>query len=128
MATPIISIHESENELIVQLINLIEELSLLSCKDGHLFKIGLSGGSIVNFLSKGLTNINTDLSKWIFFFCDERIVPVEDPDSTFGLYKKTLLAKISLQESQFIKIKENVSGRYNRLTIIIIKKSKNKRY
>lgn len=67
----------------------------------------------MKFLTTGLPTIQTDFSKWRVFFCDERVVPFNDADSTFGVYKKELAAKVNLQENQFIKIKEGVSGVYN---------------
>lgn len=42
----------------------------------------------------------------------------EDPDSTFGVYKKQLLPHIpQLKEEQFVKIKQGVSGEiWNQIT------------
>lgn len=61
---------------------------------------------------KGLPKISTEFDKWVIYFCDERIVPENDPESTFGLYKKTLIDSrvVNLKESQFITIKPGVSG------------------
>ncbi|CAH1966301.1 unnamed protein product [Acanthoscelides obtectus] len=72
----------------------------------------LSGGSLVSFLATGLPNIKTDFSKWRIFFCDERVVPEDDPDSTYGSYKKNLLdsGKVSLNLEQFITIKQGVAA------------------
>lgn len=75
-----------------------------------MFKIGLSGGSLVNFLVAGLPKITTDWSKWRFFFCDERVVPSESPDSTFGAYRKSLLGKVPISESQFIQIDSHLTA------------------
>lgn len=68
---------------------------------------------MVSFLSTGLLTINTDFSKWRIFFCDERVVPFDDDDSTFGIYKKQLVGKVNLTEEQFVKIKQGVSGIIN---------------
>lgn len=52
------------------------------------FTLGLSGGSLVSMLSKELLTLpNLDCSKWVVGFCDERLVPFDDPESTYGLYK-----------------------------------------
>lgn len=52
------------------------------------FTVGLSGGSLVSMLSKELLALpNLDCSKWVVGFCDERLVPFDDPESTYGLYK-----------------------------------------
>lgn len=52
------------------------------------FTLGLSGGSLVSMLSKELLALpGLDCSKWVAGFCDERLVPFDDPESTYGLYK-----------------------------------------
>lgn len=52
------------------------------------FTVGLSGGSLVSLLSRDLLALpGLDCSKWVFGFCDERLVPFDDPESTYGLYK-----------------------------------------
>lgn len=52
------------------------------------FSLGLSGGSLVSMLSKELLALpELDCSRWLVGFCDERLVPCDDPDSTYGLYK-----------------------------------------
>lgn len=66
----------------------------------------------MSFLVKGLPDITTDFSKWKIFFCDERLVPIDNPDSTFGLYKKQLIDAqvVNLSEDQFVTAKQNVTG------------------
>lgn len=73
----------------------------------------ITGGSLVKFLTTGLLSISTDFDKWKIFFCDERMVPTDDPDSTLGLYKKDLVGKVNLKEDQFVTIKQGVSGNTN---------------
>lgn len=54
------------------------------------FSLGLSGGSLISMLSKDLPAVeNLDCSRWLIGFCDERLVPFTDPESTYGLYKVT---------------------------------------
>lgn len=67
---------------------------------------------MVTFLAVGLLNIKTDFSKWKIFFCDERVVPINDPDSTFGQYKNALIGKTDLEEDNFVTIKQGVTGNY----------------
>lgn len=71
----------------------------------------LTGGSLVKLLVQSLPTINTDWSKWYFFFCDERIVPFDSNDSTYGEYKAKLIGKIPVTEDQFIKINPDLSGK-----------------
>lgn len=67
-------------------------------------KVGLSGGSLVGALAGVLPGVQTDWSRWRFFFCDERVVPFEDADSTYGCYKAQLLPRLNLREEQFVVI------------------------
>lgn len=69
------------------------------------------GGSLIKFLCKGLPTINTNWQKWQFFFCDERLVPFDHTDSTFGSYRKDLLPLLSLSEDQFVTINPALSGK-----------------
>lgn len=71
----------------------------------------LIGGSLITFLVNGLPKIKTDFSKWKIFFNDERVVPINDPDSTFGAYKKDLVGKIPISEDQFVQIKQGLTGK-----------------
>lgn len=104
-------ITKDQTELILKLSSLIEKVSNESIKERNAFYIGLSGGSVVKFLIQGIPKITTDFSKWKLFFCDERVVSEEDPDSTFGVYKNELLPHIpQLKEEQFVKIKQGVSA------------------
>lgn len=70
------------------------------------------GGSLIAYLIEGLPAIKTDWSKWTLAFCDERMVPEDSEDSTYGTYKKGLIPKTELTETQFITIKQNVTGLY----------------
>ncbi|KAM3864363.1 6-phosphogluconolactonase [Diretmus argenteus] len=69
------------------------------------FTLGLSGGSLVSMLSKELLALPAlDCSKWVVGFCDERLVPFDDPESTFGLYKNLLFSKINIPDSGILAI------------------------
>jgi len=94
-ATPkfhVTSLEESKyNEYIC---DKIQEIANEAISSRGVFLLGVSGGSIVKFLSEGLPKITTDWKSWKIFLCDERIVPEEDPESTYGLYKTNLLSKL----------------------------------
>jgi 6-phosphogluconolactonase len=68
---------------------------------------------MVKFLEKGLPGVETEWSKWRLFFCDERIVPVDSADSTFGAYRNALIGKIPLTEDQFITVDSDLSGKFS---------------
>ncbi|NXR20845.1 6PGL phosphogluconolactonase, partial [Cinclus mexicanus] len=53
------------------------------------FTLGLSGGSLVAMLARELPPAlreapGADPSRWLVAFCDERLVPLEHPESTGG--------------------------------------------
>uniref|UniRef100_A0A0C9RQ55 6-phosphogluconolactonase n=1 Tax=Fopius arisanus TaxID=64838 RepID=A0A0C9RQ55_9HYME len=96
--------------VVSKLAEIIEKNANDAIKANDIFKIGLSGGSLVKFLSDGLPAITTDWSKWRFFFCDERVVPFDHDDSTFGVYKTNLIDKIPITEDQFITIDSDFSA------------------
>jgi len=57
----------------------------------------------VDVLSAGLPLVQTDWTCWKIILCDERLVPEDDPESTFGLYSNKLLPIIpGFFESNFI--------------------------
>lgn len=52
-----------------------------------------------------MPTISTEWSKWRIFFCDERYVPFDSADSTFGTYQRDLLPFVNgLKEDQFVNI------------------------
>lgn len=107
-----VKVVEDKSAVITALCTLIEKTSEESIQSHGSFNIGLSGGSLVTFLVTGLPKITADFSKWKLFFCDERLVPVNDPDSTFGVYKKQLLdtKAVDLTEDQFVTAKQGVTA------------------
>jgi len=96
--------------VVKKLSGIIEDNANRTIEREGIFKIGLSGGSLVKFLSEGLPTITTDWSKWRFFFCDERIVPFDNEESTYGVYKASLIGKLPITESQFITVDPELSA------------------
>lgn len=105
-----ILIEPETSGIVKQLATLIEKSANEAIASEDVFKIGLSGGSMVNFLVDGLPTISTDWSKWRFFFCDERIVSFDHAESTYGSYKKSLIGKIPVSEDQFIRVDPELSA------------------
>ncbi|XP_015517699.1 6-phosphogluconolactonase [Neodiprion pinetum] len=95
---------------IKRLVNIIQDSANDAISSDDVFKIGLSGGSLINYLAEGLPTITTDWTKWRFFFCDERVVPFNNEESTYGVYKMHLMGKIPITEEQFIKINPDLSA------------------
>lgn len=60
------------------------------------FDVAVSGGSLVGVLSHGLLKrSDVKWSNWRIFFSDERIVPLNNEDSNYGLVKKELLGHLN---------------------------------
>ncbi|NXS03366.1 6PGL phosphogluconolactonase, partial [Oxylabes madagascariensis] len=70
----------------------VTEAAAEAVASGGRFTLGLSGGSLVPLLARELPPAlsaapGADPSRWLVAFCDERLVPVEDPESTEGAYR-----------------------------------------
>ncbi|GFW21334.1 6-phosphogluconolactonase [Trichonephila clavipes] len=110
MAAPVeVNVCTNEAEVISSVSKLIESKASETLSKNNSFRVGLSGGSLIKFLCKGLPTINTTWQKWQFFFCDERHVPFDHPESTFGCYKRDLLKVVPVTEDQFVVINPNIS-------------------
>jgi len=101
-------IAKDEAKLAIELGKLIEKASNEAIETKNSFYIGVSGGSLIHFLRVGLGTIATDFNKWKIFFNDERVVPINDPDSTFGAYQRDLIGQVDITEDQFVQIKQGV--------------------
>ena len=104
-------VSKSYDDLKLKLKHLLEEnfnsfkSSSTSCKK---FAVAVSGASMINILADVLPSLSLtreDWKSWLFFFVDERVVPFEDPQSSFGSYVQILLPKCpSLSIEQFVPI------------------------
>lgn len=96
MAAPapgLISVFSSPQELGASLAQLVAQRAA-SCLEGARgrFALGLSGGSLVPMLARDLPAAAApagpdSLARWTLGFCDERLVPFEHAESTYGLYR-----------------------------------------
>lgn len=100
---------KNENSVIERLWALILSSAKEAIEEKNVFRIGLSGGSLIKYLASGAETAETDWSKWQLYFCDERFVDESNDDSTFGQYKKLFIPKTKLNESQFVTINRSVS-------------------
>ncbi|KAK9076735.1 hypothetical protein SSX86_005069 [Deinandra increscens subsp. villosa] len=103
---------ESEEQVAVALAIYILHLSVKSIAANGTFSVVLSGGTLIHTLRK-LTEppyvSSTDWSKWLIFFLDERVVPLDHPDSNYKLAYDGFLRKVSIPESNIYPIKEKLS-------------------
>lgn len=67
---------------------------------------------MVNMLSNLLPGVKTDWTKWRFFFCDERLVPFDSSESTYGCYRSQLIPKLGLKEDQFVTVNPSLSREF----------------
>lgn len=110
MATRTIHVGKDNGEISQFLGLLVEKKAAESIRKSQQFKIGVSGGSLPNFLCEALPTITTEWSKWRVFFCDERLVPFSDPESTYHVYMEKLLGQIPLKDEQIIKINPDLTA------------------
>lgn len=96
MAAPVpglISVFSTPQELGASLAQLVAQRAA-SCLEGNRgrFALGLSGGSLVSMLARDLPAAAApagpaSFARWTLGFCDERLVPFEHAESTYGLYR-----------------------------------------
>ncbi|XP_076933704.1 putative 6-phosphogluconolactonase 4, chloroplastic [Bidens hawaiensis] len=112
MAPPTIQKFEYEEQVAVALAIYILHLSAKYIAANGTFSVALSGGSLIDTLRK-LTEppyVNSiEWSKWLIFFIDERVVPLDHPDSNYKLAYDGFLSKVPIPESNIYPIKENLS-------------------
>ncbi|KAH8400461.1 hypothetical protein KR222_000453 [Zaprionus bogoriensis] len=100
----VISVAVTEDQLVQKLSDVLRQSAEQALKTGKTFRLGLSGGSLVQLLTRSLASHPLDTKGWRFFFCDERYVPDEDKESTYWTYKTQLLSQVpGISESQFVK-------------------------
>ncbi|XP_071726772.1 probable 6-phosphogluconolactonase 4, chloroplastic [Rutidosis leptorrhynchoides] len=96
MATPNIHIYDSEGYVAGALAKYISDLSAKFIADYGSFSVVLSGGSLIDTMRKLVdpSYVNCiDWSKWLIFFLDERVVPLDNPDSNYKLAYDGFLSK-----------------------------------
>jgi 6-phosphogluconolactonase len=99
---------QNETELIQNVYNILER-TLDSCRKNKQAYciVGLSGGSLIKTLAEVLPSLNEDyLSMMRFVFCDERRVPPDDQESTYGQYMKMVYPRLKdiVQKDRFLAI------------------------
>uniref|UniRef100_A0A5K3FJL9 6-phosphogluconolactonase n=1 Tax=Mesocestoides corti TaxID=53468 RepID=A0A5K3FJL9_MESCO len=92
---PRVIVSASSSALRSAVVEEIHDVLRKTARDKMDVSVGLSGGSMPSIISSGLIALDdVDWSRVHFFFCDERIVPFDDPESTFGIYQKELFSKL----------------------------------
>lgn len=92
-APDLISVFSSPQELGASLAQLVAQRAACCLAGARArFALGLSGGSLVSMLARELPAAIAPgglagLTHWTLGFCDERLVPFEHAESTYGLYR-----------------------------------------
>nr|CAG8433192.1 15336_t:CDS:2 [Entrophospora candida]CAG8566618.1 1497_t:CDS:2 [Entrophospora candida] len=107
---PKIQSFSSNQNISEALSNMIVELSKKSIATRERFTIGLSGGSLPKILSLELKNRKDDIEwdKWQVFFCDERLVALDHPDSNYLLCKNELFDHVPIPNQNIHVINEEM--------------------
>lgn len=89
------------------------------------FVLAIAGGSLPKILASGL-DPRYNYEKWYVFFVDERCVNLNDQDSNYNLFMKTLQPIMKLPEDHIFPIKYNedpkvIAQEYNIYIMLIIK-------
>lgn len=108
-----IRVHENLEELSIDLVDYIAEISEASIKEHGVFCIVLSGGSLINLMGKLVEppyNKIVDWAKWYVFWADERVVGKNHDDSNYKLAKETLLSKVNVFPRHICSINDTVSA------------------
>ncbi|MFS7917168.1 putative 6-phosphogluconolactonase [Helianthus anomalus] len=96
MSQPVIHKLETESHVADALATYIADLSAKFIAANGSFSVVLSGGTLIDTLRKLLEPPyikSIDWSKWLIFFLDERVVPLDHPDSNYKLAYDGFLSK-----------------------------------
>lgn len=100
MSTAEVQVFADSEEVGSQVCSYIEQVAEVTIAEKGRFVIGVSGGSVATILNRFLPEIQTDWSAWHVFLCDERIVPKDDPECTWTLFKDGLLSSVDIPEER----------------------------
>ncbi|KAK1437479.1 hypothetical protein QVD17_03270 [Tagetes erecta] len=112
MEPPVIHTLESESQVADALAKYVAGLSAKFINANGSFSVVLSGSTLIYTIRKLLeppyiSSINW--SKWFIFFLDERVVPLNHPDSNYKLAYDGFLSKVPIPKSNIFPMKENLS-------------------
>ena len=94
---PILYTFPTKDVLCEQLAEYVIKLQNSAIERRGKFLLALSGGSLPSMLAKSLVNRDDNAvrwDKWHVFFADERLVPLNHPDSNFKLCDDELFSKV----------------------------------
>ncbi|XP_034489938.1 probable 6-phosphogluconolactonase [Drosophila innubila] len=99
-----VSVAETEDKLVKDLGDVLKRCANRALEKCETFRLGLSGGSLVQLLTRALVDLQLDTTCWKFFFCDERYVSPDHQESTYWAYKTQMSTQLpNILDSQFVK-------------------------
>ncbi|KAH8924260.1 6-phosphogluconolactonase [Atractiella rhizophila] len=103
---PVVFSFNQQDELSEALAEFVLEAQNQSIRLRGRFTVALSGGSLPKLMTPGLIeNPRVQWDKWIIFFADERLVPLDHPDSNYKSWMDQLLAHVPLDDWQIRNIR-----------------------
>ncbi|EGG09189.1 uncharacterized protein MELLADRAFT_34495, partial [Melampsora larici-populina 98AG31] len=102
---PILYSYKSNDRLSEDLADFIVQAQDDALARHQKFVVALSGGSLPKLMASGLLNkTGVKWETWKVFFADERVVPLDHPDSNFAACMDTLFSKVPIERSQITTI------------------------
>ncbi|KAK3042086.1 hypothetical protein RJ639_001788 [Escallonia herrerae] len=101
-----------EEQVAVALAKYIADLSDKFVNEKGSFTVVLSGGTLIDTMRKLVEAPYKDSvawSKWYIFFLDERVVPLDDPDSNYKLAKDGFLSKVPIPREHIYAINDSLT-------------------
>lgn len=93
---PIVSIGTSSEDVAARVGQHVLKHQEIALAESGVFRIAVSGGSMGKVLKKALVDDKQNAplvkwDKWEVYFSDERLVPLDHPESNYGLFKLSVL-------------------------------------
>ncbi|KAG8381088.1 hypothetical protein BUALT_Bualt06G0085900 [Buddleja alternifolia] len=104
--------YDTEEDVAVALAKYTADLSEKYIKEKGSFSVVLSGGTLIDTLRKLVEHpykSSVDWSKWLIFWVDERVVPLDDKDSNYLLAVQGFLSKVPIPSSNIYAINDQKS-------------------
>ncbi|CAH9058876.1 unnamed protein product [Cuscuta epithymum] len=103
---------ESEDDVAVALAKYTADLSEKFIRQKNSFTVVLSGGSLIDTMRKLVDDPykeSVNWSKWLIFWVDERVVPLDHPDSNYLLAFNGFLSKVPIPSKNIFAINDKKS-------------------
>ncbi|KAL3653685.1 6-phosphogluconolactonase 3, chloroplastic [Castilleja foliolosa] len=103
---------DTEEDVAVALAKYTADLSEKYIKAKGSFSVVLSGGTLIDTLRKLVESPykeTVDWSKWLIFWVDERVVPLDHEDSNYLLASRGLLSKVPIPPTNIYAINDKKS-------------------